>query len=56
MIENDALICAECGNEICDPLSDWMRGNGESRVFRCDECGMGVRVTAHVSYETKTER
>lgn len=55
MIDNDALICAECGNEICDPLSDWMMRDGESRVFHCEECGAGVHVTAHVAYETRPE-
>lgn len=56
IIDGDTLRCPECGEEICDPLSDWMLGDGDTRTFDCPYCGTPTRVTAHVktSYTTRT--
>lgn len=46
MAENGELRCPNCNAEI-----DMMMRDGETRRFRCDECGWNFKVTARLEYE-----
>lgn len=48
MIGGDALFCPQCGSEIDGRLVDWGMQDGESRMFRCGQCGSALTVTKHI--------
>lgn len=48
MIRGDALFCPQCGSEIDGRLADWGMRDGQSRMFRCEQCGSVLTVTAHI--------
>lgn len=43
MVENGELRCPNCNVEIDSNLDEWMMQDGETRRFRCDECGWNQR-------------
>lgn len=51
MVENGELRCPNCNAEVDPDLGEWMMRDGETRRFRCDECGRNFTVTARLEYE-----
>lgn len=51
MVENGELRCPNCNAEVDPDLGEWMMRDGETRRFRCDECGWNFTVTARLEYE-----
>lgn len=51
MVENGGLRCPNCNAEVDPDVNEWMMCDGETRRFRCDECGWKFTVTARLEYE-----